>query len=40
MRIGLAIFLLYAVAIFVLTAGYERRSTRVKSNAGRGGDFE
>jgi len=40
MRIGIVIFLLYAVAVFVLISRYERRGKDRRSNAGRGGDFE
>lgn len=40
MRIGLAFFALYAVAIFVLVTFYDRRGKDRSKNAGRGGDFE
>lgn len=40
MRIGIVIFALYAVAVFVLITRYERRGKDRHRTTGRGGDFE
>lgn len=40
MKIGLAIFVVYAVALVLLIARYERPSKKKPRITGRGGDFE
>lgn len=40
MKIGLALFVVYAIALVLLIARYERPSKKQPRITGRGGDFE